>query len=418
MEDLRRLRVLVVSDNPAAARQLARLAGEADPGRVEVCFSAGDAFKATLRGEVDVVLLDCDSTANAEALLRGLGKLEPAGKIQVAALTTDLRGITVNRLKNWGAAAVLAKPVNRKLLEKFLLDMTANVPGAPTTPEDIENRLKTIDRLAPLPALVGQVLAVAGDPDSTARDLSGIIQADQSLTAKILQIVNSAYYGFYREIGNIDHAVVILGFDEVVNLTLAACLIQTFRDDHDPRFDLGQFWLHSLAAAHIAKALRAYIPEVIPKDAFVVGLLHDLGKVVLYQYFRDLFLKGVTAAAQANRRLNDASAELGVPDHAEVGAKVADAWNLPRPLVKAIRLHHQPERAESQDWTVHLAHLANFFAHLRHIGASGNPVPDAPHPASLKLFGFDTQDLDSVWLSLNVDVEGIQAMLHTLTVVS
>jgi putative nucleotidyltransferase with HDIG domain len=276
---------------------------------------------------------------------------------------------------------------------------------------NIRAQLPGIDKLAPLPLMVRTVMEIINDPHSSARSLSDVIKRDQSLTAKILQIVNSAYYGFYREIGNIDHAVVILGFNEITNITLAACIIQTYRNGQNPYFSREQFWTHTLGAAYVARGLRAYIPEIISKDAFVIGLLHDIGKVVLDQHFKEGFIRALEMAADQKRSLHEVCRELLDIDHAEIGGEVAEKWNLPVPLVNAIRGHHMPGLAGQNDYCVHLAHLANYFAHRLGIGASGNPAPDEPHPESLKVFGFDGKDLDAVWGSLNIDAGALKQIL-------
>ncbi len=248
----------------------------------------------------------------------------------------------------------------------------------------IKEKLKYINKLVPLPSIVNKIMDIANNPRSSARDLAGEVRKDLSLTSKILRIVNSAYYGFHREIGNVDHAIVVLGFDEVTNIAQAACLLQFFTGDNKSLFNRSEFWVHALGAAYIARALSRFTPEVIPKDAFVIGLLHDFGKVVANQHFDKIFYRIVIEAEKRKQPLHRVCFEITGTDHAEIGANVADNWNLPVQLVKSIRYHHSPELADSYDKGVHLAHLSNVFCHCYKIGLSGNVVPDKPSAGSLR----------------------------------
>jgi len=276
----------------------------------------------------------------------------------------------------------------------------------------IRSLLSTIKILAPLPSLVKSIMEISSDPHSSAQHLADEVKKDQSLTAKILKIVNSAYYGFHREIGNVDHAIVVLGFDEVMNITQAACIIQAYQDGKDNLFDREKFWIHAIGTAYIAVALSRHIPEVISKDAFVVGLLHDFGKVILHQHFRDIFIKAVTEASIQKRPLHEVTFEMADIEHAEIGGLVAESWNFPAALADAIRYHHTPDLAGRHQYEVHIAHLANVFCHRARIGESGNPVPDKPDPGSLKALGFEGKELDKVWESLKIDAPNIRNILR------
>ena len=277
----------------------------------------------------------------------------------------------------------------------------------------IKEKLKYIEKLVPLPSTVKTIMEIANNPRSSARDLAEEVKKDQSLTGKILRIVNSAYYGFHREIGNVDHAIVVLGFEEVMNIAQAACLLQFFTGDNESLFNRNKFWVHALGAAYIARALSRYTPEIIPKDAFVIGLLHDFGKVVLDQHFNKIFSGIIAEAEKCNKPLHQVCYEITGTDHAEIGANVADNWNLPVQLVKSIRYHHSPELTGIQEKGVHLAHLSNVFCHRYKIGMSGNVVPDKPSVGSLRALGIERKDLDEVWKSLQIDPEHIKSILSS-----
>jgi putative nucleotidyltransferase with HDIG domain len=279
------------------------------------------------------------------------------------------------------------------------------------SPEEIKAALQNIDKLAPLPSLVKSVLDLSRNPDASARDLTEIIIKEQALTAKILKIVNSAYYGFYREIGNVNHAIVILGFNEIKNITLAACIIQSFPVTKNDMFNRDQFWLHTLGVAYTSSMLSKYVSSVSANDAFVVGLLHDLGKVVLDQHFHDKFIEILTTAQKTQSPLTRVSTEMIGINHAEIGGLLAESWEFPVPLVRAIRYHHDPSKAEKEDFNIHLAHIANYFTHKHQIGDSGNPIPDSPYKHSLRSLGLTLGKIEELWESKKKDFERLNTIL-------
>ena len=268
---------------------------------------------------------------------------------------------------------------------------------------DIRLEIKKISHLAPLPTIAHQILQLANNPDSSAKQIAKLIMMDQTLTAKILRIVNSSYYGFTREVGNVDHAIVILGTHEITGITLALCLLNDYPILENPYLSRHDFWTHAVGVGYIARSLSKFALELNVKDAFVAGLLHDFGKVILSQFFQDEFLMILKVASEEERPLNEVSRELINIDHTEIGQIVIKSWNLPPPLTHAVRFHHNPEEVDKQDYFVHLTHLANVLGHHNKIGKSGNPIPDEPSMKSLEALGLENKDLDSIWSELGLD---------------
>jgi putative nucleotidyltransferase with HDIG domain len=322
-----------------------------------------------------------------------------------------------------GVNEILLRPVERERLSQTL-DMLIKDTVDSTSEkielkmrfhrvkrEDIRPLVKRIQNLAPLPTLAHSILTIGNDPSSSAADLRNEIEKDQSLTARILKTVNSAYYGFHRKIGNVDRAIVILGFDEIINLTLAACIIEDYQSP-DSNFDRQKFWIHSLGSAYIARELAQKLTSCDAKDAFVLGLLHDFGKVILDQRFKSLFEQILMVAREADTPLHEVEFEVANIDHAEIGGLVAESWRLPVPLVKAIQYHHNPDLSKGvHPQEIAIAHLANYYAHLHAIGNSGNPKPGKPHPSALLALGITESGLNEVWNSLNLKIDALRKLL-------
>lgn len=287
------------------------------------------------------------------------------------------------------------------------------------TAKDIpENRRQTIlaelnqiQHTASLPVIVPRILEVSSDPDSSARNLGEVIKHDQSLTAKILRIVNSAFYGLYRKVGNINHAIVILGFEEIRNISIAACLIKSFKDTKTKYFNQNEFWNHSLCTAYISKALADLKQNLNKEDAFVTGLLHDYGKVILYQFFNAYFTEIIQIAHKKNVPLQKIEREYLNIDHAEIGGIVCENWRLPVKLVKAVSLHHDPSAAIRNDYDTHLAHISNCLEHKFGIGNSGNPVKEELNAESMQIFGLTGIEDETLWESLNINLNRVQGII-------
>jgi len=412
-----RVQVLLLDKSTLALRQLQRLLSEFRKCDVLTFDSVRTALQSISRQKPDLIITEWElSDLTAAELLQALHARGDWEKIPVILCTSNRSQKLRIQAQKLGVLDVLHKPIEPKILKLHLKQLFPRASSLEKRPDDekkesIRSRISRIHTLAPLPALAKSIIDISDDPGSSVRNLADVVKMDQSLTAKILKIVNSAYYGFHREIGNVDHAIVVLGFDEIRNITLAACLIRSFQSSKNHLFSRSKFWLHSLGAAYVARALCNYKPEIFPKDAFVMGLLHDFGKVVLHQHFTDIFYKALQMAAEREQPLYQVSEELMEIDHAEIGGMVAESWNLPISLVKAIRYHHKPAGAYGHEEEIHLTHLANYFCHRFGIGDSGNPVLEEPFIGSLKAFGFEEQDLGDVWTNLNIDVQSLSEFI-------
>lgn len=237
--------------------------------------------------------------------------------------------------------------------------------------------------LPPLPAVVMRVMQTISDPTTSAADLNRLISGDQALASKVLRLVNSSYYGFPRKIATITHAVVILGFNTVRNLTTSLGVFNAFdaRGRHTA-LDRDQFWAHSLAVAVAAGVIarRKNIPAKSVEEVFVGGLMHDVGKLFLDLYFPDQYAIAIKLALAANISIWDAEkTALGV-GHALVGKRIAEKWNLPPSLTSMIMLHHQPAFAKEHFEIVAIIHAADHVARKIHLGNGGDALVPALAP--------------------------------------
>lgn len=207
---------------------------------------------------------------------------------------------------------------------------------------DAADLLDRIDDLPPLPAVAARVMSMADDDHTSAMDLAQILSTDQALTAKLIRVSNSAYYGFARRVSTVREAVVMLGFKQVRQVAVGASLINAFKGKQPSNeiFDLDLFWGHSVAVAVAAENLAKKTRSAKPEDAFTAGILHDIGRLVLRQVMPVEFLTAVMDARRGGISLHQAELEATGYSHDEIGRALGERWKFPTHLVEAVRCHH------------------------------------------------------------------------------
>ncbi len=230
------------------------------------------------------------------------------------------------------------------------------------SPDHIRDRVQSIIQLPALPTVAMEVVELVDNPKTSASRLGRLISTDQALTAKVLKIANSPFYGFPRKISTIDFAIIVLGYDALKEIVISISLVSSLQKKSDSIFDAKGFWDHSITSGVLARRLARDLGYRVSGEVFVGGLLHDMGISVLHRYFRNEYKR--IAEILADTDLNAIEAEesvLGVT-HAEVGGWLAERWNLPDHLVEAISYHHTPSRADKNKDLVALIHCADVFA--------------------------------------------------------
>src|SRR5688572_19056800 len=274
----------------------------------------------------------------------------------------------------------------------------------------VELILQQLEELPTLPAVALRVLEVTGDDTSSVADIVRVISSDPALTSRILQLTRRADLGVRGEVSTVDRAVLMLGFAAVRNAVLAVSVVQTFsgaREPHDgkSRFDREAFWTHCVAVASCAELLAEEISRVAasgtprgpsnsdiqPADAFICGLLHDLGKIALDAVLPKSFSRVVEAADLLRGNIADLERTVVGLDHMVVGKRLAERWQLPVTMRDCAWLHGQPPQAlpanVRQPRMVNLVTLADLLAREQHLGYSGNYTFTVSKPALLEAIG-------------------------------
>ncbi len=256
---------------------------------------------------------------------------------------------------------------------------------------DFINDLKeaVADGIPSSAAIVGEVIKIIYDQSSSAADLAAIIERDPPLTAKILKISNSAYYGATKKISSLQRAVVVLGFDTIKELVTTMSVVHSFfQASSSGSVDRPGLWLHSVGTARASQIISDRLGIGRSDVAYTVGLLHDIGKIVTALTYPDHYSNTVQHALENNLPIIKSERLILNIDHCMIGRILCDVWDLPGELSNALLYHHEPMDSEVKSSQLPcIVYLGNQMARKAQIGNPGDNFMPDPSPATLSVFG-------------------------------
>lgn len=262
--------------------------------------------------------------------------------------------------------------------------------------------------IPPLPPVYRELFRRLRDEDVTVHKIAETIEQDPALTQRVLRLVNSAHYGCQQEVTGVRRAVVVLGLRTVQNAALAASIFDRFADEGDEkdegRTDIARFWEHSIAVAAISRSLAASRLPQQEDEAFVAGLLHDVGKLVELRHFPGDFAHIRGVAADQGLPWYECEGRLFAVDHAQIAAAVLHVWDFPADVVDAIGWHHRPEAAQLAPQLAAIVHVADFLSYGLDKGAPCSPPPLACSRPALDLLGLDEAEQPADEATLRNDI--------------
>jgi len=277
------------------------------------------------------------------------------------------------------------------------------------TPQQKSERIRKITdavlSLPVLPTVTSKILQVVDHPRANAGMLADLVSRDQVLTAKVLKMANSSYYGFSREIGTVRQAVVLLGFNVLRDLALSSSVFNLFRGVQSGNlFNISEFWKHSMAVGLASRYLSEKFVQSDPSFSFTAGLLHDLGKIVFHQYLPVEYAHVMTRVHNQREDLCLVEVDVLGASHDQVGGWLARRWKLPEELEIVLAQHHEPHKASRARVTSALVQLADYLTCVNKIGENGRK--------SLPPLGEESWEWLAVHLSL--EPEGKEDQLRAL----
>lgn len=202
-------------------------------------------------------------------------------------------------------------------------------------------KVQSIQNLPPLPTIALEVNRLLQDMETAVDQLVQLIEKDQALVMKLLKLVNSSFYGFKNKVNNLRHAVTLMGYNTIQNAVVALSVMEALKfDNHLKNFKVDDFWQHAIRVAVMSRYLAARTRLVPVEEAFTAGLIHDIGKVVLVNYFPRELVAVLLEMNTAGESFCQAETRLAVCPHSLLGSYLAQRWMLPQSLVYAIYGHH------------------------------------------------------------------------------
>ena len=275
---------------------------------------------------------------------------------------------------------------------------------------DIANRAKEI---ATLPEVTIRIIDVVQDSRSTAHDLHQIVGNDPALSARVLRVVNSAFYGLPGQIGSIDRAIMMLGLNAVKNIAIAASLSRMFKTNvvHDD-FSGKDLWTHSVAVGAANKVLTNIMGLTLPDEAFLAGLIHDLGLVAIMQSCQAELLE-ILNLARTGVSYTEAEIKVIGATHEEVGAALAQRWRFPRPLQYVTGYHHRPEElAQENRLLVTVTHVSDVLCAEKGLGMSITTSGQELASRYLDELGLTSEQIEGAFTQLEDELETVRSLIE------
>ena len=260
---------------------------------------------------------------------------------------------------------------------------------------DVMQVVRRIRDLPALPSIVLDLISSFERDDIDVAVLAEKMARDQALSAKVLRLANSSFYGLPSKVATVHQAIVVIGFNGARALAVAGSVIDTFGDGGAGHIDVGAFWRHSIAAALCARAMARHA-GLAPDQAFIAGLLHDIGRLVLACGFPDQYARVVEVCAAEGITVAEAEARVLAIDHESVGQLLGEAWKFPLAIQAAISQHHRPAGLEAGGLAglAGLIHAADAIVQALDLGCAEHAAVPGLHEAT--------------WTRLNISFEQLQ----------
>jgi HD-like signal output (HDOD) protein len=275
------------------------------------------------------------------------------------------------------------------------------------------NKLDLIENLPTLPVIVQQIQKLIENPNSNMSHIATIITRDQSIAARVVRLVNSAFYGIGTKISSIQQAIMLLGLNTVKNLVIGVSVVKIFEGSPNASiFDRQKFWLHTFGCATGARLIAKNLNLDEPEDFFMAGLLHGIGILVLDQFFHDEFVAIIQQTVKTKIELTLVEANIIGITHCEIGEVIARKWRIPEFLTIAIRHHNKPVFSEIETEYHRLissvVHVADTTICKRGI-TPGFPCTLSQHEPAFRLVGLKTGAIEEIFDTVELELKQVMA---------
>ncbi len=291
---------------------------------------------------------------------------------------------------------------------------------APAPKKDYTYLVERLDDLPTLPTVVYELSQLINDPMSSTHEIEKVMEQDQSLTAKVLKLINSAYYAIPGGVSRLSRAIGYLGFDTVNQLVLSTSILKALEVKGPTRFDLNKFWQHAIGVGVASETIAKFVRHRNPPDLFTSGLVHDIGKVAMYIIEPDLLVDACKHAVENKLTLAETEDQLGLPKHEIIGQLLAKKWNLPLAIQSAIQFHHQKDTARRMGISAELTRnvdivlLANLLIHALKFGHSGHEKIQGVPKVVLERLALDQAQLPKLIEEIKTSLQNAEGFLKII----
>jgi HD-like signal output (HDOD) protein len=250
--------------------------------------------------------------------------------------------------------------------EKFVM-------GKKQYPPSAKELVQGVEKLVSLPEVCFLVNDLVNDPLSELAEIGEIISQDPDLTARLLKLVNSSYYGFPKKIETVSRAILMVGLKELQHMVWSTTAVETFNNVAPNDANMATFWRHSIFTAVLSRILARETNVLHPERLFVSGLLHDVGQLLIFTKLPD-FAQQIIDIQNEQPSTSQVAAEqtaLGY-DHGEIAGALFHDWEMPDSIVAAVKYHHDPQAAEDFHLEASIVHVADVMAHALEMGEEEN----------------------------------------------
>jgi putative nucleotidyltransferase with HDIG domain len=274
---------------------------------------------------------------------------------------------------------------------------------------EIDKLIESTEEIKSLPTSAIKLMQMTESETSSGEDLAKVIGMDQGLTAKVIRLVNSPFYGLTTKVASVKHAVALLGFQCIRNIALSTELSKSMNKAFDGYLmNKGELWRHGVAVASIASRIAKKKDRTLVDTAFTAGMVHDLGRILLSRFLLSSFNKVKDLVRTENIAFNEAEKRVFGMDHAEAGGKLAKKWGFPADLVDAIKCHHEPGKSLHGKTLAAIIHVADIIAINCGIGVGGDGLSYELEESALAALHINETELDQYILDLQAGMKDIE----------
>jgi len=371
MSDPKKIRILFVDDEPMVLKGLQRsLRKMRDEWEMNFASSSKEALEILDSRSFDVIVSDLrmPEMDGAQLLAEVKGRHPEMVRIILSGQVAQETAFKSVQL----AHQCLSKPCDTDML-KHTLNKLFGLRNL-LEDESIKRIVARIETLPSLPAIYSEIVNELQSPNPSVKKIGKIICTDLAMTAKILQVVNSAFFGLVRKISSPKEAVMLLGTETIKALVLSVKIFSEFNQKKFAWFNFDELFNHSISVSMFAQTItkEEHLDQNLVNNSLMAGMFHDLGKLILVTNFRETYQKVLIEAGQTRQNLWDLESEVFGTGHAEIGAYLMGLWGLEYPVIEAIAFHHRPGKSLSNSTGLLTAvHFGDAFDRMKN--GSANP---------------------------------------------